>query len=253
MSLSRIYKAGQDKPEVVPLRQNLDDYEQTDQELLVFEVTNKDGQPVSARLTASAASRRSRRGAANEAPGEAEQAQSVLDQARTRAEEIEREAYEKGFAQGEKAGRQLGEQKLEINIRSVQQLLTQLGELREKVFEQEQEGLIGLALMVAEKVIHGELQSNEDVILNIAREVLSRTLQGEQMVIRLNPKDVQTFNERGQDLAEIKERFAHLRVQSDAQISRGGCIVTTAEGEIDASVENQLRMIRHEIVGEENQ
>jgi len=97
---------------------------------------------------------------------------------------------------------------------------------------------IGLALRIAEKVLTGELEARPELVLEVVRGALRRLTEPLPATLLVNPDDAELV--RG-SLAEFSvEHGGELSVREDRRVERGGCIVRTAAGEIDAQIEAQL-------------
>ncbi|HEY6803263.1 MAG TPA: FliH/SctL family protein [Pyrinomonadaceae bacterium] len=114
--------------------------------------------------------------------------------------------------------------------------LEEVTALKSTVVQQTESELVRLALEIARKVIHLEVRSNAEVAVELTRAALSRVPYRAPATIHLNPEDfayVQTNQHQlpsGHSLAFVEDRA----------IERGGCVVQTEMGEIDASIEQQF-------------
>lgn len=167
----------------------------------------------------------------------------------TKLKAIEREAYEHGFEQGEKAGRILGEQKLEPVVKSLSSLLSNLSSPHEQWLKDKERTIIELALIIATKVIHGELTQNQEVVLRIAHEVINRTIKGARTTLRVSPQDLSHLEQHLKNFSDYT-RSKHFTIEADSDITRGGCILISDAGEIDATIENQICMMKEKLISE---
>lgn len=97
---------------------------------------------------------------------------------------------------------------------------------------------VGLALRIAEKVLGGELETKPELVVEVVRGALRRMSEPLPATLLVNPEDAELI--RGA-LAEFSvEHGGELTVREDRRVERGGCIVRTAAGEIDAQIVAQL-------------
>jgi flagellar assembly protein FliH len=167
----------------------------------------------------------------------------ILRQARMKAAEIEKEAYEKGFSEGERAGRETGEKMVEAVLKQYTQTLEELKGLRRNLLTGSEREVVRLSLEVAKKVVKREVSVDEELILALVKVALSRLADQSVMTIRVNPKD-------GQSILHFRESPGHrdswhdgIKLVEDPMITRGGCLIETDSGVIDARVEEQFREI----------
>ena len=172
-----------------------------------------------------------------------EQAELILRQARLKAAEIEKEAYEKGFSEGERAGRETGEKMVEAVLKQYTQTLEELKGLRRSLLTGSEREVVRLSLEVAKKVVKREVCVDEELILALVKVALSRLADQSLMTVRVNPKD-------GQSIVHYRDVPGHrdswhdgIKLVEDPLITRGGCLIETESGVIDARVEEQFREI----------
>ena len=167
----------------------------------------------------------------------------MLRQARMKAAEIEKEAYEKGFSEGERAGRETGEKMVEAVLKQYTQTLEELKGLRRNLLSGSEREVVRLSLEVAKKVVKREVSVDEELILALVKVALNRLADQSVMTVRVNPKD-------GQSILHFRESPGHrdswhdgIKLVEDPLITRGGCLIETDSGVIDARVEEQFREI----------
>ncbi len=91
----------------------------------------------------------------------------ILREAKEKAQFIEKEAYEKGFAQGEKDGRELGQKRIETVVGQIRELADELQNQRERFYRLCEKEMLQLVLGIARKIIHREpqLAKESDVVV----------------------------------------------------------------------------------------
>ena len=65
-----------------------------------------------------------------------------------------------------------------------------------------------------------------------------------RLVIEVNPDDLELVSESAEGLAARLGGVQRLDVVAERRVERGGCIVRTEEGEIDARIGSQLQQLR---------
>ncbi len=160
----------------------------------------------------------------------------------------EKEAYQKGFYQGREEGIRLGQEEIKPYVTIIEAIQAEWAERKEKFFEENELVVVRLAFEIAKKVIHQEVSANPDLVLYVVREALKKASNSQNLVIKLNPQDVAVL-ERGKDdrLPELK-KFDRLEIVPDESIERGGCILDTDSGLLDARLEVQLKKIEEALL-----
>ncbi|MDP2872511.1 MAG: FliH/SctL family protein [Bacillota bacterium] len=104
----------------------------------------------------------------------------------------------------------------------------------------EREAIV-LALEIARKVVASELQVSPEVVLAVAGEALGRLPNGVAVAaLRVSPEDLQRALAGRERLKNISGDLRELEVISHPQVARGGCIVETPAGDVDARIETRF-------------
>jgi len=170
----------------------------------------------------------------------------MIQEAQLRVSEIEKEAYEKGFGEGQKAGMEVGESMGETLLKQYSSGLETLNRLRKELFSTSEKEVIRLSLEVARKIIKREVAIDDELILTLVKVALNRVADQTLITIRVNPRDYQSIERHrtaGIGVADNAAAGESVKLVEDPLIARGGCVIETESGTIDARVEEQLREI----------
>jgi flagellar assembly protein FliH len=161
-------------------------------------------------------------------------------------ESIRQEAYNEGFATGEKEGfhsttlkvRQEAEVALSAKLASLERLM---GNLFEPIADQDsqiEKSMVGLVEHITRQVIQRELAIDSRQIEQVMREALKLLpLDAENVRLFINPQD---FDQ----VKALRERHEEKwRIVEDAALLPGGLRVETAHSRIDASVETRITQV----------
>jgi flagellar assembly protein FliH len=162
-----------------------------------------------------------------------------------RLAEVEREAFTKGYAQGERSGEEAATVRAEAVLWRLTQTLEELGSLREQMISKTERQVVQLALAIAARIVHHEVAVDHELLVAMARVALDRLGDRKSATIRLNPQD---FAAAGVDRLVGK---AAIEIVADASVSRGGCRVESDFGLIDVAVAAQLAEITTGLLGDE--
>jgi flagellar biosynthesis/type III secretory pathway protein FliH len=166
---------------------------------------------------------------------------------RSRAATLERDAFATAYAQGEKAGVEAGSKRTDAMLRRLSDSLRELEELRRSMIRQTEHQIVQLAVEMARRILRREVQTDNDLLCAMARVALDRLGDTTPATIRLNPEDYHTIAARhGGTWAGN-----HVTVVADPAIGRGGCMVESSFGFIDASVDAQFKVLEQALLGEE--
>ncbi|HYK88133.1 MAG TPA: FliH/SctL family protein [Acidobacteriota bacterium] len=157
--------------------------------------------------------------------------------------QVEKTAYENGFRQGEKAGMEIAEKKVEAIMRRYSDTLMELGRLRAELYEQVEGEVVKLALEVAKKIVHREVQADKEIIQTLVRIALSHVAEKTAVTVHLHPTDYNFILERKAELSQSDHGVREVALLADRSIERGGCLVKTECGDIDARIEEEFREV----------
>ncbi len=156
---------------------------------------------------------------------------------------LEKNAYENGFNQGEKAGREIAEQKVEAVMRRYAEAILEIGRLRATLLTQVEREVVKLAVQIAKKIIHREIQADPDIIQTLVRVALSHVAEKSAVTVHLSPVDYNYLLEQRAELSQSEGR--DISLLADKSVERGGCLIQTECGDIDARIEEKFREVEH--------
>lgn len=149
--------------------------------------------------------------------------------------ELERDAFAKGFQQGERAGAEAAAKRGEATLRRLAQTIEELATLRAELVQKTERQVVELAFAIARRVLRRELEVDREVLITMARIALERLGENTSATIRMNPDDYATLGAR----AQLGEGSV-VRIVPDPVVNPGGCLVQTDFGLIDAGLDAQL-------------
>ncbi len=168
--------------------------------------------------------------------------QREVDEMRARAEadkgRIEEEAYRKGFDRGLTEGRQKGKAELDGRMAEVLGLMAALVRARGTVNRQYEEELLVLVRTMVERLVGHEVSVNPLVIKNCLRQAMAFVVEDSVVKVHLHPDDFQALRGMSLENPTLLEGARRVELLEDPAISRGGCLLETNFGEIDARLEN---------------
>jgi flagellar assembly protein FliH len=150
---------------------------------------------------------------------------------------LERDAFAKGYAQGERAGLEAGNKRSDAMLRRLGETLEELASLRQSLLHHSERQLVQLALALAKRIVRREVGADEELLAALARVALDRLGNAGPATIRLHPDDFARAAARGAD----RWAAAHVTVVADPAVSRGGCLVESPFGFVDASIDAQFQ------------
>ena len=135
-------------------------------------------------------------------------------------------------------------------------LLAAAGELqalRADVAERAERAAVDLALRIAEQVVQAALAVEPERVVDAVRGALRRLVERDRVLVLVSPDDLDVVREHAEALVAELGGIEHIGVEADRRVARGGAIVRTAEGEVDATLDIKLgrarEVVEHELSG----
>lgn len=167
----------------------------------------------------------------------------IVQAAKARADAIEREAYEKGFAQGEKDGLEIGGKKMEKVLDRILQVAREMENFKHEFIRRYEKEILSLICHIAGKVIERNVILDHTIVRKAIFEALSFAVDRSEITIKVSPDDVEYVKELQPEFFEKLKDIKSVIIQAVPSVGPGGCLVETAFGNIDARVESQLEKI----------
>jgi flagellar assembly protein FliH len=153
--------------------------------------------------------------------------------------QLEKEqAYRSGFEDGKEMIKEEEEKVVQLFISLIEELKKQ----REEYLKSVEKEMVRLSLEIASKVIQQKIERDEKIILKNLRHALKHLLDKGRIVIRLNPADLEIVSKHSKEFKSA-EGLKELILEEDSKVTRGGCLIHSELGHIDAQIETQLEMI----------
>lgn len=168
------------------------------------------------------------------------EAGALLDAARERAAEMDREAqaaYERRREEGYRDGREEG--RLEHAEKVLETVLSSV-----EYIEGIESTLVRVVSEAIRKVI-GEVDENERIV-RIVRNALTTVRNQQRVLIRVAPADEKPVREAlAAMLTAVPGSTSFVDVVADARLERGACLLESELGVVDASLETQLKALEN--------
>jgi flagellar assembly protein FliH len=167
---------------------------------------------------------------------QAEQVLDVLAEARAEAEQLRQAALDQGYA----AGRAEALEALTPALSALASAVTQIREQQALAAEELERRAVELGLALASKVLVGALAVEPERVLDSVEGALRGVVERERITVMVNPDDLEIVRGAMEELRASLGGIEHCEVQAERRVARGGCIVRTPVGDVDARVETKL-------------
>lgn len=161
---------------------------------------------------------------------------NLISRAREEAQSIKEAAAKEGYQDG------LTQAKADID--EVKNAITSFMSAKQEVFEYIAPNILEISIDIAKKIIKKEIQQDSSIILNNLLEILKGLSKEEtKITLKVNPMQASMLKAEIPELLNTAGLEAKVLIVPDETIMEGGCMVTTNNGVIDATIETQLSVI----------
>jgi len=180
------------------------------------------------------------------------EARNEADALREKVEEeinsIQKDAEKKGFEKGREEGYQSGKSEVERLVEQLHGMLNKIIEKRNEIIDETESQLVNLVLLIARKVIKVISENQKNVVINNVIQALRKLKSRGEVLIRVNLEDVELTSEHVKDFMRMVENVRSVTVVEDSTVDKGGCIIESDFGEIDARITSQMSEIEEKIL-----
>jgi flagellar assembly protein FliH len=158
----------------------------------------------------------------------------------------EQAAFEEGRRAGESA---LSEQLLRQRndtIKLQRGILSSLQTTLPKVAHEAETALIELALEAAKKIVAG-MPVDVAMVESTVREALRQAEDSAEIVIQLHPDDLALLRQHQAEILNGLPDSGPMRFSHSSEVGRGGCVIQTRFGLIDARRETKIEQLRQSL------
>jgi len=176
------------------------------------------------------------------------QKQRISDEAHDEAYQCgHAEGVQQGMEDGRRQGRTEAHEQASQQLSELQEAWTDAAQSwesqRQEMDRQARQAVLDFAVLFARKLVHRVIEVDDHVITDQVAAALSQVLQPLDVTIRINRDDRPILEQALPCLLEQVKGLEHVRLIDDETVGRGGCVVNYAQGQIDATVDTQVRRI----------
>lgn len=159
--------------------------------------------------------------------------------------DAEREAlHAERYEEGVQSGIAQCEGEVKEAVGRLESLHQSLIDERTQILVESEVAVVDLAVALARRIIGIQVVANPKAFLQVVRSALAHMTEQSNLEIKVHPDDLaiaQRYVERW--VAKV-DADAVLKVRTSAHVARGGCMVEGREENVDARLEEQLKIMR---------
>lgn len=158
------------------------------------------------------------------------------------------DAYKAGFAKGLADGMASVQSEINQRLAVLNHAVQFIAKPVDAIDEHVEQELASLAIEIAKQIIRREIKLDSGHVVAVVREAIaSLPISSESVNVHLNPEDAAYVKEA----LSLGESENSCRIIEDPVVSCGGCRISSATSQVDASIEKQVAAISARIFGGE--
>lgn len=171
----------------------------------------------------------------------------MIMEAEMKVSEIEAQARERGYDEGRDKGYDEGKEEVSRLINSLNRIISATIERRNEIIRTVEKQLVMIVVLIAKKVVKTVSEHQKGVVMNNIRDALKKVRGRTDVVIRVNIEDLELTTEHKEEFMKMVEDIRNVTILEDSTVDKGGCIIETDFGNIDARISSQFEEIEDRI------
>ena len=156
------------------------------------------------------------------------------------------EAREIGYKDGWDEGINKANGEVERLTERMHDMINGIINKRTSIFIEAEQQIISLVLSIARKVIKVLSENQKNVVINNVIHSLKKLSTRKNIAIRVNLADLELTTQYKEKFRKIAETD-NIKILEDTTVDKGGCIIETDFGTLDARISSQLHEIEDRI------
>jgi len=175
-------------------------------------------------------------------------ASQIRQQASLEQEDVKQKAYEEGLSKGREEGYKVGQEEVNRLVERTHRILEAVMSRREEILSETEQQIVELVVLMTRKVVKIISENQKSVVMANVLQALKKVKGRGDVNLRVNLADVKLTTEHIQDFIKQVENVKGITVLEDSTVEKGGCIVETDFGAIDARISSQLTELETKIL-----
>jgi flagellar assembly protein FliH len=158
--------------------------------------------------------------------------------------DVEKQAFEQGYAEGERTGKQMGEAMVDTLCKRYEKSLAELAAAHKHMTQSMEEETVRLSLEIARRIVQRELTMDQDLVAALATVALKRLSGHQSITLKVSRLDFERVR------AAIALVNAAVMVTEDPTLERGDFMIETSQTHLDGRISSQIETIGRALLDE---
>ncbi len=175
-------------------------------------------------------------------------ADNIILETENNKKAIEAKGFNEGFSSGREDGFKEGKDEVNRLIERLHTIVEKTMEKRQEILAETEQQIVDLVLLMTRKVVKVISENQKNVVSSNVIQALKKVKGRGDVTIRVNMLDVELTTEHIKDFISRCEGVKNITVVEDIGVDKGGCIIETDFGSIDARISSQLHELEQKVI-----
>jgi len=175
-------------------------------------------------------------------------AKRIVAEAEASMEERQKTGYDDGFKRGQEDGFKEGNLEAQRLTDRLHTIIERMMDKRQEILSETEQQIVDLVLLMTRKIVKVISENQRNVVVSNVVQALRKVKGRGDVIIRVNLSDVAMTTQHIKDFLSAAENVKNITVVEDSTVDRGGCVIETDFGAIDARISSQLNEIEQRIL-----
>lgn len=176
------------------------------------------------------------------------EAEKIIQDAHLEEQKIKDDAKQDGFKQGHDDGYSAGESEIERLVERLRKMVEALMLRREEILKETEQQIVELVILMTRKVVKIISETQKTAIMSNILAALKKVKSRGNVILHVNLEDLKLATANADEFIKRVENIQGITVVEDSTVEKGGCVVETDFGAIDARISSQLSELEEKIM-----
>ena len=176
------------------------------------------------------------------------EAENLVLEARATKEEITNSAYKEGRDSGHEEGYKEGRAEAQRLIDRLHLMIEKIMDKRVQILSETEQQIVNLVLLMTRKIVKVISENQRNVVMTNIVQALRKVKGRGDVLIRVNMAELALTSEHSKEFLSAAENVKNITIVEDSSVEKGGCIIETDFGSIDARISSQLAELEQKIL-----
>jgi flagellar assembly protein FliH len=169
--------------------------------------------------------------------------EGVIEKLQSVEQDAYQKAYDLGLEEGTQKGLQNAEDLVAEQLASLNQMMTELSELRQRLIVENEAQIVKLCYFLAEKIAMKNIEEDPEYIVKCVSQLIESMQSDSEVTLKVSGRDYEFIEEFRTKNIKAKEMFKNIKLFREDILGLGECIFESNHGVVNATMEERLNKL----------